>query len=114
MGALAGLGCADERHGNIEGGAMIAQPLIQNHVARRGQSVDRLLHRDGFFEDERGALGLEVLAAGRTADDDERYGVANGAVLQPFQKTGSSAQITVNDESVDLRLGQLGPGPIRL
>src|SRR6266853_4732738 len=63
MCVLTGFGSADQRYGNIQCRAMIAKPLIQDHIARGRQSVDSLLHRDGFFEDERCALGLEVLTA---------------------------------------------------
>ena len=67
----------------------------------------------GFSKTKDAPWDSRCLRPRRTADDDERYGVANGAVLQTFQETGSSAQIAVNDESVNLRLGQLGPGPVR-
>ena len=39
-----------KRYGNIQSLAMVAEPFIQNHVSRRGQSVHRLLYRDWFFE----------------------------------------------------------------
>ena len=93
---------------------MIAQPLVQDHVPRCRQSVDRLLHRDRFFKNKRRAFGLKVLPAAGAADDDERYGISNGAVLQSFQETGGAAKIAVDDERIDLRLGQLGTGAFRL
>src|SRR5258708_28777340 len=41
--ALADLANVGKRYGHIQGFAMVAQPLVQNHVSRRRQSEDGLL-----------------------------------------------------------------------
>src|SRR5579872_1994148 len=86
---------------------MIAQPSIDNHCPCCGQSANGLLHGDRLRESEQSTSFLQCRNGLRVAHDHQRHRTSTFVrSLQVAQKLRASVQITVDDESVNLRLAE--------
>src|SRR5208282_2368263 len=86
---------------------VVAQTAVENHIARRRERSHRLLHGNRLVESKHRARSMHLKSPLRAAHDHQRYCTrARTFLLQFTKKLSRAIQVTVNNQSIDLRLSE--------